>query len=335
MKKKLKEFIKKNPFLYKVAMSIYTFKLDDIRHLSDKDRFYSKFGGTWVDASNYKETLDKKISSQQITKEEAAIIETWEKKGYVIFENAIPAATIDKLNEELRQLKTNPNTNVKITGNFEGSKPYDQELISKNNSVRIVDFYAFSDAAKDILLNEKISRFLTIIFEKPPLVFQSLNFEYGSQQNIHQDTGYVVANEPMKLAAAWIALEDVKEGSGELIYYEGSHRLPEYLFSQYFKHFDKDRDGVNQHEEWQKLLHENSKKANYPLKKFLPKKGDLLLWHADLAHGGAKITNDNTRRSLVGHYCPSNINPFYFNYLKNRRKANYKSGYYSSSYYEV
>ena len=53
----------------------------------------------------------------------------------------------------------------------------------------------------------------------------------GSEQGLHRDTAFVVVDPPMSLVAAWIALEDVAAGSGELTYVPGSHRLPEYLFS--------------------------------------------------------------------------------------------------------
>ena len=47
------------------------------------------------------------------------------------------------------------------------------------------------------------------------LVGRSLAFWRGSQQSIHKDTAYVqVADEPMHLAATWLALEDVRPGQG-------------------------------------------------------------------------------------------------------------------------
>ena len=67
---------------------------------------------------------------------------------------------------------------------------------------------------------------------------------------MHQDTAYVVTSSPLELAAAWIALEDVTPGSGELMYYRGSHRLPEYAFAGERKHWDAERDGEAPHAAW-------------------------------------------------------------------------------------
>ena len=40
-------------------------------------------------------------------------------------------------------------------------------------------------------------------------------------------------------------------------------------------------------------------------KTFMAKKGDVLIWHADLMHGGAPIQDlERTRKSLVAHFMP-------------------------------
>ena len=42
------------------------------------------------------------------------------------------------------------------------------------------------------------------------------------------------------------------------------------------------------------------------------RKGDALIWAADLAHGGKPISQDHTRLSIVTHYCPAEVAPLYF-----------------------
>jgi ectoine hydroxylase-related dioxygenase (phytanoyl-CoA dioxygenase family) len=154
---------------------------------------------------------------------------------------------------------------------------------------------------------------------------------------MHQDTAYVVVDSPLELVALWTALEDVQAGSGELQYYEGSHRLPEFLFGGAHKHWDPARDGREQHDEWARLLHENSQRLELPLRKFRPKKGDTLIWSADLAHGGAPVVDRSlTRRSQVGHYCPHGVSPNYFNFRPDRRdQVQVDGGWISSEYYDL
>jgi len=44
---------------------------------------------------------------------------------------------------------------------------------------------------------------------------------------------------------------------------------------------------------------------------FLAKKGDVLVWHADLVHGGSPGSHLMTRKSIVTHYCPKHIAPLF------------------------
>jgi hypothetical protein len=65
----------------------------------------------------------------------------------------------------------------------------------------------------------------------------------------------------------------------------------------------------NHHLAW---LHREAVERDAPLEYFWPKKGTLLIWHADLAHGGAPIVNSAyTRKSIVFHYCPVSARPAY------------------------
>jgi phytanoyl-CoA hydroxylase len=62
--------------------------------------------------------------------------------------------------------------------------------------------------------------------------------------------------------------------------------------------------------EFGKWLNEKIQKGNYEKKVFLPKKGDVLLWHAALVHEGTPINNAQlTRKSLVTHYTSINRMP--------------------------
>ncbi len=114
----------------------------------------------------------------------------------------------------------------------------------------------------------------------------------------------MVVNSPMEFVASWTALEDIQPDSGELQYFEGSHRLPEYVFGGEHKSWDLDRDGMEQHDEWAKLLHVNSELLNFPLRTFRPKKGHLDLVRRSCHSGAAVKDRSLTRRSQVGHYCP-------------------------------
>ena len=70
-----------------------------------------------------------------------------------------------------------------------------------------------------------------------------------------------------------------------------------------------------------KSLVERSGERGLPLQTFLPKKGDALIWSADLAHGGSQIGDPSlTRRSLVTHYTSASTKPYYFRFLPAERQ---------------
>jgi ectoine hydroxylase-related dioxygenase (phytanoyl-CoA dioxygenase family) len=169
----------------------------------------------------------------------------------------------------------------------------------------------------------EIVAFLATLFDDQVLAFQTLHFEVGSTQAIHQDTAYVVVDrEPMKLAASWIALEDVRLGTGELVFYPRGHRIAEHLYQDgTSKHWNVNRDGHPQHDAHLLYLRQEAARRGLPEAHFLPKKGDALIWHADLPHGGGTISQAGvTRRSLVTHYCPMSQEPYYLQFIPAERR---------------
>lgn len=92
-------------------------------------------------------------------------------------------------------------------------------------------------------------------------------------------------------------------GERPLIYFPGSHRLP-YLSA---RSLGLVRDAVmgEQHPQrffepsWQQAVSEHA----FEKQQFLPKRGDLLIWHANLLHGGEPVQDKTSRRwSQVNHY---------------------------------
>jgi hypothetical protein len=50
---------------------------------------------------------------------------------------------------------------------------------------------------------------------------------------------------------------------------------------------------------------------------FMAKKGDVLIWHADLMHGGVPIQDPRqTRKSLVAHFMPLGVMATFYDFTK-------------------
>lgn len=279
---------------------------------SESKKYISKYGGLWIDLRDWIDVLALKFRRNEISDEVSGQIFNFVRDGYVVIKGAVDSALIDALNEEMDGFWANPPPGM-LVETFEPDgvmRRVPPELGLRDGRTKLLDVYAFSDLAKQAIAAPKVFEFLKAIFEGPPKAFQSLSFTYGSQQAIHKDTAYVkVDPNPMHLAATWLALEDISPGTGELEYFEGSHRAPDYLFGKISKWMES---FTSEHDEFLRSLQNDAVKYEYRKSSFLAKKGDVLIWHADLAHGGSKILAPaRTRKSLVTHFTTVADQPFY------------------------
>jgi ectoine hydroxylase-related dioxygenase (phytanoyl-CoA dioxygenase family) len=134
---------------------------------------------------------------------------------------------------------------------------------------------------------------------------------------VHQDTSVVAVEEPLLLTATWIALEDVVEGSGELGFYDQSHKLPHYLFKDGTKrmNFQVDDPAV-----YSADLDAACQRKSLAYERLLASKGDVFFWAADLVHCSHHRTlpEETSRLSCVTHYHPATTTPFWFRHHPDR-----------------
>ena len=298
--------------------------------------YFSRFGGLWTDRRDAGDEIDRRAEVGAVSSADAERLRHWVDHGYVILEGAVEPGACDGLRADLdRAFADGDERLLMASPAVQGMHPLTAGVDPER--ARVVDAYVYYESARAALFSEPIVRFLRTVFEDAPVLFQSLTFERGSQQRMHQDTAFVVTSSPMEFAASWIALEDIRPGSGELTYLDGSHRLPEYLFGGKYKHWNAKRDGDEQQSEWRELIYRNAERMGLEQRTFLPKKGDALIWSADLAHGGSSVTDQSlTRKSLVGHYYPNGVEPFYFKTdPRLRAKRPFDGCFYTSQYYAL
>ena len=271
---------------------------------------YSKFGGFWIDRRDWPEVIATKESSGEITTAIAKNIARFCRDGYIIFERAVPKDVTTRLRDEIDRFWRNPPEDARIETWTNGKPTLVRPEISFRDRSKLVGYHGFSALARGAIAAPAVVEFLSAIFEARPKVFQTLVFWRGSQQDIHRDTAYVqVSRAPMELAASWLALEDVEEGTGELEYIVGSHRDPDFLFEGRHKWLPANSD---EHPRFLRSIQEDALKYRHERKAFLPREGDVLIWHADLAHGGAPIRKPGkTRQSLVTHFTTEYNDPPY------------------------
>ncbi len=268
-----------------------------------------------------------------MTRKEAGLLRHFLQNGYVILPNAITPDHADALVKEVASTTESPEHYVTRT-----RRQADCHLTPASEAdeqFQLIDLHVNSTLARAAMFTPLIQRFLTLLFEEPLLAFQSLTSKYGSPQGIHQDRAYVVVSEPMKFAASWIALEDVTPGSGEPVYYPGSQHLPQYLFSGQHKSWVPQRDGQDSNQQFTYHLETQAAASGLERRQFSARKGDALIWAADLVHGGATITSNATHHSLMTHYCPLSVKPNYADCVPQFTLKPYNhDGYYSSRHYD-
>ncbi len=298
--------------------------------------YRGQFEGLWTDRVDAAQVLQRRWRAGQLRAVELERLQHWIEHGYVVLPGAVPPEDCEAIKADLGRAFEHGDERLHV---IKPGEHFGQPLQpgTPQARMRVNDIYVYYESARRALFAEPIARFLRLIFSGDPILLQSLTFDKGSQQGVHQDTAYVVIDPPGALAAAWIALEDVRPGSGELVYYDGSHRLDDFLFSGQYKCWHHERDGAGQHDEYAVGLVPRAEAAGLERRRLLVERGDVLIWSGNLAHGGGEVTDESlSRRSLVGHYCPEWAVPRYFDQFPERSMLRpYGGGTFASSHYDV
>lgn len=206
---------------------------------------------------------------------------------------------------------------------IDGKYRYDSPHYNLNN--RIENAFHFSKPVLNLATNERILSSLSQLLEGKFFPFQTLNFERGTQQKLHSDWYHFAPSNNKGLAGVWVAFEDTNENNGALLVVPGSHKLPYKYPSDLgikpgtkenpYKYYPAYEDAI------EKLI--TTEKLKTRLIKL--KKGQILIWHSNLIHGGSKILDEQkTRYSQVTHYFENG--QLYFSPIKSRK------GFFNKSY---
>jgi ectoine hydroxylase-related dioxygenase (phytanoyl-CoA dioxygenase family) len=136
------------------------------------------------------------------------------------------------------------------------------------------------------------------LYGREPLPFQTLNFRVGTEQAAHSDTLHFNSKPPGFMCGVWVALEDIDEDNGPLVYYPGSQKLPEVTMQDVG--VPATSEAYLEYEAYIQRLIE--REGLEPSSGHL-RKGQALVWASNLLHGGAKQRDpQRTRLSQVTHY---------------------------------
>jgi phytanoyl-CoA hydroxylase len=276
----------------------------------------------WYDQPNALELLEKRRIKEKLSDKDYKLLHTWATEGYCIVSGIIREAAIDSMMRDLDNLWTADKPleglqffGVRLDGAYVTISHTDLlkielgkrlEVRDKSNW-RINHFDAYSNGAKEIFDDKELIRLTSLIFDRPSLPDSTLNFMYGSAQDAHQDTAVFHIFPPNFIIGAWIACEDISPDSGPLMYYPQSQLEP--IFEKFDNYPQTNLRTASRELGREYREYMNRLENKYQRHLFLAKKGEILLWHGMLLHGGAEIKNPKlTRKSYVIHYVPPQMN---------------------------
>jgi hypothetical protein len=225
------------------------------------------------------------LHSRELDEETLTIARDLHTKGYAII--GFPDPEFDKVEEVIRR-------------NLYSRYEWEQYFKHQSGGLRVQDAWTFDENVKRLATNQKIITLLSALYGRPAFPFQTLNFPVGTEQHYHTDSLHFSSIPERFMCGVWVAFEDVDENSGPLIYYPGSHRWPIYTN----EHIGGELSDVSTtqdkfHRLWEQLVRTHGIEPE----RFMPKKGQAIIWTANLLHGGDKqVDKKRTRWSQVTHY---------------------------------
>lgn len=256
--------------------------------ISSKD-FPDKTSGAWLDVNDSATVVETKPGFAHFSADIQQQLKQWSANGYMHLENYFGSQHTNAVNKAVDEL-------------------IHQKHLPITHDNKVMHGHKHAAVIKEMMHDEGLQKILTFVLNKEVIPFQTLNFIKGSGQRAHSDSIHMTTYPLGYLIAAWIALEDIDANSGPLFYYPGSHKLP-YLLNDDFENYSSAlKLGNRQYSDYEDLVEEIISKTSYQKKVFLAKKGDVLIWHANLIHGGMPVVNPAlTRKSMVIHYYAKDV----------------------------
>jgi Phytanoyl-CoA dioxygenase (PhyH) len=249
----------------------------------------------WLDRPDALDRIEEKLKRGELTEAEAEQCRCWSRHGYIIVKKLVDDPTLDAVWAAYEKAVGSGRIGLQPEPAGDDD-PYPGRYLNPHKK---------SASFCRILKHAELLRWIRLLMEREPKPLQTITSHKGSQQGVHSDSIHMTTYPLGYLSAAWIAFEDIHPDSGPLVYYPGSHRLP-YVFSRDVNISESDykREGYAAYQaKYEPFIRELLSKHGLKPHYFHAKKGDVLLWHANLIHGGsARRDLQYSRRAVVVHF---------------------------------
>lgn len=168
---------------------------------------------------------------------------------------------------------------------------------------RVQDAWQSVEPVRELALLPRIMRILELLHGRKPFAFQTLNFPVGTQQLTHSDIIHFNSMPAHFMAGVWIAFEDIDADNGPLHYYPGSHRLPLFTLDDLGVSGWETDSRYNYTQIYEPAVRRMIEDRGLVKEEAYLKKGQAMIWAANLLHGGSPIKDPaRSRHSQVTHY---------------------------------
>lgn len=203
-------------------------------------------------------------------------MKSYNEMGYAIYPQVVEDKLLDRVIYETRR------TDI---------EPLDKWKVIENSAIM------------ELAYHNKIMEILEGLYGYRPFPFQTLNFYTSPSIRLHADTIHFHTDPPGWMCGVWIALEDVGEENGPLIYYPESHKLPVVTFEDLGIVPYKDKEILQQNLlVYSDFLSSRVDEEGLKAEKLICEKGSMLVWSSNLYHMSQKPSEGTTRMTQVTHY---------------------------------
>lgn len=248
----------------------------------------------WIESPFFHQLLE----NSNYTDEEKSILTEYNERGYIVVDLELTEEYIDSL---LKQV-------------FEELKllPTQDSRYHYSEAPRIFEGWKTNPYILGIAQHPKLLSTLELLYGRKPIPFQTINFLYGSNQPLHQDSIHFYTQPERWMVGTWTALQDMTEDCGPLNVVPGSHKWPHYNFQNLNLPVVEFGNQFDNYHEYENFLSQLLEAMDGYKKKWIGKKGQTLIWASNLLHGGAPILDPNsTRYAQATHYYFEGCNHYY------------------------
>ena len=175
--------------------------------------------------------------------------------------------------------------------------------------------YSHVPSLMDVYCSTELHRLLRLVTAVEPVLYMSLHDLKTTSRSWHQDEFLAANNSVGSSFAVWIALDDICFDMGPFCFLPGSHKWPVLDRSKLLNYFDGgSSSSVLRSPEW--VLPPGAAAVTVPAYElklaesrvapltYLPRRGDLLIWHSRLLHRAKGSTSPDLKRpGVIAHYC--------------------------------